>query len=272
MWEQRYNALSPKRSEGNTRNYDNDQLRRLLNIVSLMDTGFKVSELCVMPDEKLFDLMEGQLKVTSASDRSGEYFISQLLAASMSFDEQHFEKIFSNCLLRNGMKNTYVKVVYPMLTRVGLMWTNNTMPPAHEHFISNLLRQKLFSAVDALSPASNSTETWLLCLPEDEFHEIGLLLANFLLRQAGKKVIYLGANVPFGALKSTELAIKPTHLLLFWVHHLEPKAAQKYLDDLEACFQETTIVLAGHESIKSKLNESKNIHWIHSVESLEKLF
>ena len=92
-WEQRYNALKPVRSEGNTRYYDNSQLRRLLNIVSLADSEHKLSELCEMPDKRLFHLVNERVQDTI--DRTGreEYFISQMIAAGMSYDEQHFEKI-----------------------------------------------------------------------------------------------------------------------------------------------------------------------------------
>ena len=99
IWEQRYGALKPDRSEGNTRFYDAAQLKRLLNIVSLADADHKISELCSMADEKLVDLVREKMQVPD-QDTYSAYFISQLIAAAMTFDEQHFEKIFSSCLIR----------------------------------------------------------------------------------------------------------------------------------------------------------------------------
>ena len=81
IWEQRYNALSPNRSEGNTRYYDNTQLRRLLNIVSLMESDYKVSELCSMSDQELFRTLDKQLQSKLHKDETTQYFISQLIAA-----------------------------------------------------------------------------------------------------------------------------------------------------------------------------------------------
>ena len=121
IWEQRYNALIPTRSEGNTRHYDNKQLIRLLNIVSLLETGYKISEVGVMTDQMHSKLLEQQLIVEENKESDNEYFISQLIAASVSFDEIHFEKIFSNCVLKLGMKSTYTEVIYPMMIRIGLM-------------------------------------------------------------------------------------------------------------------------------------------------------
>ena len=161
MWEQRYNALQPDRSEGNTRYYNNGQLRRLLNIVSLMDSGYKISELGTMNDKKLFDLLEQEQQGENETNPE-EFYISQLIAAGMSYDEQHFEKLFSHCLLRFGFKNAYTRVLYPMMSKIGLMWASNSMPPAQEHFITNIIRQKLFTAIDSLPPPATKAETWLL--------------------------------------------------------------------------------------------------------------
>lgn len=270
VWEQRYNALNPTRSEGNTRYYDNTQLRRLLNIVSLLESDYKVSELCSMPDETLFKLLEGKQKGTPLSDATNEYFISQLIAATTSFDETHFEKIFSNCVLRLGMRNTYTNVIYPMLNRIGLMWATGTISPAYEHFSSNIIKQKLFSAIDSLPPAKSLRNSWLLFLPENEFHEIGLLFSHYLIRQAGKKVIYLGGNVPFETIISAVEETNPSHLLFFLVHHDTPEDSQDYLNDLKKNFSKIKIILSGNEKLISKLKTGKEFNWIRSVEELEK--
>jgi hypothetical protein len=227
IWEQRYNALTPNRSEGNTRYYDDSQLRRLLNIVSLMDSEYKVSELCLMPDEKLFNLIKSKLVSNSVEASSAAYFVSQLIAAGMCYDVAAFEKIFSTSIKKFGIRDTYIKVIYPLLDRIGLMWSCDTMPPAQEHFISNIIRQKLFSAIDELPPAKSLKDTWLLFLPENEFHEIGLLFSYYVIRNAGKRVVYLGSNLPLDTLISAAKDINPSNLLFFLVHNDAPGECEK---------------------------------------------
>ena len=270
IWEQRYNALSPGRSEGNTRYYSNDQLRRLLNIVSLMGYEYKISELCSMPDEKLFKIINSHLKNLSSPDLAIEYTVSQLLAAGMSLDETYFNSLFSESIARYGIKNTYINVIYPMLARIGLMWTNDTMPPAQEHFISNIIRQKLFTAIDSLPPVKSSKDAWLLFLPENEFHEIGLLFAQYVIRSKGKKVFYLGCNVPLDTIAKVVKEITPSNILFFLVHNNIPVDTQEYLNTLSANFKKTNIYLSGSEKLISELKPGKSIQWIRSVEELEK--
>ena len=268
IWEQRYNALKPNRTEGNTRYYDNDQLRRLLNIVALADLSYKVSELCKMPDKQLFKLREEFNR--GNVHKSYDYFISNLISAGICYDEPAFEKTFSHCILQYGVKETYLKIIYPMLVRIGIMWSSDTIPPAHEHFISNLLRQKFLTAIDSLPLAKAGSDSWLLFLPEDEFHEMGLLFANYLLRQSGKKVIYLGSNLPLQSLKTVVRAVAPKNLLLFVVHQNLPDDIQEYLYKLSNEFKGKNIFVAAGEKVATGVKKRNNIFFLNSVEDFEK--
>ena len=269
IWEKRYKALKPNRSLGNTRYYDNSQLRRLLNITGLLDSDHKVSELCVMPDAKL-EAMHWERRFSPAAE-SSEYFVSQLIAATISYDEVHFVNIFSHCLLRYGMKDTYLKVLYPMLLRIGLMWLNDTLPSANEHFASNLIRQKLFTAIDSLPPPKSTASSWLLFLPQNEFHEIGLLMSYYLIRLSGRKVIYLGSNVPDSSLKNAVKEIKPEHLLLFFVHQNLTEDTQKYLDHLNSGLNVKKIYVAANPILTNKIKPGRKINFLGSAQDLDKL-
>src|SRR5690625_5427193 len=83
--------------------------------------------------------------------------------------------------------------------------------------MSNIIKQKLLTATDSLPPASSASESWMLFLPENEFHEIGLLFANYLIRFTRRKVLYMGANVPLPSLSSAINSTLPYNLLLFLV-------------------------------------------------------
>jgi DNA-binding transcriptional MerR regulator len=245
IWEQRYDALKPERSEGNTRYYDGQQLRRLLNIVSLMNLGKKVAQVSALSDKELSALvLELVPPPAGTNGNTSDYFISQLILAGMSYDEHHFEKIFSAGIVRYGLKEMYNNIIYPMLSRIGVMWAGDKMAPPNEHFISNLVRQKMFAAIDALPPPVVENEKWLLFLPEGEYHEMGLLLSNYLIRQSGRQVIYLGVDVPVSHLKDVITATSPTHLLCFIVHREFPEAIDEFLKTLKNSFRKGKIYVA----------------------------
>ena len=269
IWEQRYNALRPNRSEGNTRYYDGHQLRRLLNIVSLLEKGHKVSELSILSDEQLFDLLKKNFVVKE--DASAEYFITQLIAAGTTYDEGGFEKIFSHCLLRFGLDDTYTEVLYPMLVRIGLMWASNALPPIEEHFISNLVKQKLYTAIDSLPVAGETEDTWLLMMPENEFHDIGLLFSQYLIRRAKKKVVYLGANVPLRSIVAGTGQLKPQNILLFFVNHDLSDSVQSYLKKLKSGLHGENIYIAGNQKLLDQVRLPKGVTRLTSAQSLQKV-
>ena len=270
IWEQRYHALTPHRSKGNTRYYDGTQLRRLLNIVSLTGSGIKLSRLGAMSDEELFQKIREHSE-TAAENQDYAYFVNQLISAGMNFDEFNFEKIFSHCLLRFGMLKTYVEIIHPTLIRIGLMWSADEIPPAHEHYISNLLRQKISTAIDSHPVEKTDAETWLLFLPEDEFHELGLLFTNYYLRTRGKNVLYLGANVPLHSISSTLKEVEVQNLLLFMVRNDLPENIQEYLKQLAAIGGKRRIVVTGSGFAAAGPVDNRSITQIESVEDLDKL-
>src|SRR5664279_2697270 len=266
IWEKRYHALKPGRSSGNTRNYDSTQLKRLLIIAGLLKSDFKVSELCAMTDEKLYELSAQMQQV--AIPAPSEYFISQLISSALTYDESQFVNIFSHCLLRYGIKETYVQVLYPALIRIGLMWLNDALPTANEHFVSNLIRQKLFTAIDALPMAKPDRPAWVLFLPEDEFHDIGLLLAHYLIRLSGQRVIYMGGNVHESSVRAAVDEIKPENLLLFFVRENIPGDIKKYLTRLIRDLKVKEIHVAVDGRLAYQLRTMKRIHFLGSMESL----
>lgn len=269
MWEQRYTALKPSRSGGNTRSYDGVQLKRLLNIVSLSNDNFKVSSLCEMPDDKLNALIAERFITADKSNAS--VFVSQLISAGMEYSEPAFEKIFSHCLLHYGVSKAYKEVVYPLLKRLGLLWASSQLPPAHEHFITNIIRQKMLTAIDSLPLPGAGSRSWLLCLPENEFHEIGLLFAHYEIRKSGDTVFYLGANVPFQSLASAMQSINPDALLLFFVRHNNPETVQEYLEKLKKKHGSKHIYISGNPAFIGRLRLGESITWLKEVDDLQNI-
>ncbi|MFZ1801173.1 MAG: MerR family transcriptional regulator [Chitinophagaceae bacterium] len=269
IWEQRYRTLKPKRSEGNTRYYDGNQLRRLLNIVSLMEDGYKISGLSALKDA---DIQEMILEKESIhAETPFKHYIVQLISAGLNYDELQFEKTFASCIARFDFKGTYINIICPMLQQVGILWSCEKALPPQEHFLSNLLRQKIFSAINALPPATKSKNTWLLFLPEDEYHDIGLLYAHYLLKLAGEKVIYLGASMQSETILEVLKSVQVKNLLMFRVHDDLPELPAKTLGEIVKRYPKLKIYMAGNEDCLANKIISKKINFFQSPAELETL-
>ena len=53
IWEKRYNVVSPKRTDTNIRYYDDEDLKKLLNVSILNRHGFKISNIVGLTQETI---------------------------------------------------------------------------------------------------------------------------------------------------------------------------------------------------------------------------
>jgi len=271
MWEQRYNALVPHRSAGNTRYYDDEHLVKLLNIVSIHQKGLKISKICALSQDAIHSLIEEDIQETVSKNQQFEFYIAQLLNFGMSYNEAAFDNLLSKCINDNTLTETYSSVIYPMLVRLGLMWRKDSICAAQEHFLTNIIRQKICAAINDLPIPSSDKKTWVLFLPQDEEHEIGLLFAHYLLRQAGNSVIYLGSSVPLASLKEVILTCKPAYLMLFMAQKKIVKEVQKYIDEISATFENKKIYLAGSQKLIENIKLPKGMQWLKNINEFENL-
>src|ERR1700744_5243822 len=139
IWEQRYQFLRPKRKAGNHRLYDSEDLKYLLLISFLYHHGHKPSVLSRLNEKELIELIEK----LPPSPVSHEVFITRLFEASLDYDQAAFDRILHEVILLLGFEKAVGRVIFPFLTRIGLLWLSGHLVPAQEHFASAVIRQKL---------------------------------------------------------------------------------------------------------------------------------
>ncbi|MGB0850681.1 MAG: MerR family transcriptional regulator [Bacteroidia bacterium] len=194
IWEKRYNLLNPKRVNRNVRVYEIDDLKKLLNISLLYHNGEKISNIASLSAKEIVE----KSKEAGLSQLSNSFEINSLIIAMYSLDESQFNKIHDSFLRKNSFSQLYLNVYTPVLQRIGLLWQVEAISPAHEHFISTLIYQKIvLHSANLKEPTAENDLTHILFLPDDEIHEIKLMFLNYYLKSKGQKTVYLGPSIPF---------------------------------------------------------------------------
>lgn len=256
IWEQRYNLIDPKRTDTNIRFYDQDDLKLVLNVSLLKDNGFKISKIAEMT---LAEIQEAVLKVSEKTSSFADQ-IYGLTLAMIDLDEQRFEKIISANSLKIGFERTMLNIIYPFLSKIGIMWMTDSVNPAQEHFITNLIRQKVIVAIDGqYETFDEKAKKYMLFLPSGELHELGLLFANYLIKTKGNKAIYLGQNMPFDDLSSVYKVYEPDYLLTILTSKDKSIETTDYLNNLAEEFPNTPILVSGNQVIGQDLDLAENI-------------
>ncbi|MBE0637540.1 MAG: MerR family transcriptional regulator [Bacteroidales bacterium] len=243
IWEKRYNVVTPKRTPTNIRYYTDDDLKKLLNVSILNRHGFKISNIACLEND---DLGKKIISITNKS-LDTDTNLENLIISMIEIDEGKFEKILSTMIINMGFEETFIKVVIPFFEKIGVLWQIGTINPGQEHFITNLIRQKIIVAIDGLFRPVNSVnqKTFLLYLPDGELHEIGLLFYSYLIQKRGHKVIYLGQMVPFEDLVAVAEAQNPDVFLSIFTANLLNENLEEHLQKLSMKFPQSRIIAGG---------------------------
>ncbi|WP_199118035.1 MerR family transcriptional regulator [Pedobacter sp. ASV28] len=230
MWEKRYQIIMPPRTETNIRYYGNQELKLLLNINVLNRNGIKISHIAKMGHEELVAKVKDFSFVKSGDDD----LFDGLMLSMIDLDESLFHKTFYKAVSRLGFEETINRIIFPFFSRIGIMWQIDSINPAQEHFMSNIVRQKIISAIDNLPiDLPSKAKRVLLFLPEEELHELGMLFLNYVLKNRGYRTVYLGQAVPLNDLKKIVEITDPDILICHVSNPMAIGDVNSFLDKLK---------------------------------------
>lgn len=194
IWEKRYEVLKPMRSDSNIRYYNLVNLQKLLNITLLHDHGYKISRIAKFTEEQIPEMVREIVSEKSVKSHA----ISSFKMAMINFDQSLFFNTYNTLLSEKSFREVFYEVFIPLMNEIGLLWQSDTITPAHEHFISYLIKQKLLIETEKLQilEPTNDEKVFVLYLPSNEIHELGLMYLNYEILNHGYRSIFLGESIP----------------------------------------------------------------------------
>ncbi|MEQ1734519.1 MAG: MerR family transcriptional regulator [Bacteroidia bacterium] len=269
IWEKRYGLIVPHRTATNIRYYDDAQAKKILNISTLIAKGIKISKVAALSPKEFNEQLEQHFVASTTTTHNYIPYINDLISATLALNETNFEKTFQLVSTQFGIYEAMLNVIYPFLTKVGYMWTVDKSTSFQEHFATAIVRKKLMVATDALKPKKEKNKQFLLYLPPDEWHEIGLLFANYIIRSHGHKTVYLGQNVPYESVEKLLPLLKTDYVLSFYVLNNSQVNAHSNLTNLLHANKNVQLLLAGNQVFIDELNlPKKRFNSLNSVQSL----
>ena len=270
IWEKRYNILEPMRSETNIRFYDIKNLQKLLNIVLLHNYGYKISKISSLSIEEFNKLANDIISEKSAKNHA----ISTFKVAMMNFDQTLFFNTYNKLLSEKSFKEVFYSVFIPLMQELGFLWQTDTISPAHEHFITYLIKQKLLintEKVQTLTPTKEG-KVFVLFLPSNEIHELGIMYLNYEILLNGYQTIYLGESIPIDSLLDLKSAFEKITFVSYFTVEPNQEILEDYIDEMHEKLikdSDNEILLLGRMTAEiSNKNKYKNIHIYNSIEDL----
>jgi len=270
IWEKRYGLFRPERSPANIRSFSDEDLKKVLNISILNRNGLKISHIVNLSNREI------QQRVISMNP---DPFVSSarieaLMVSLMEFDEDHFNRILSKSILTLGMESTFMQLIFPFMRRIGILWQTGSINPAQEHFMTNLIRQKLISGIAHLNPNPKTQgKRIVVFLPEGELHELGILFTTYLLKQWGHHVLYLGTMTPVESVVAS-LDIWPADVLLTSLTSTLSTCEdpEDFIRGIATAFKNKTVIISGPEVNHLNKIPHSNIIYMDDMNELKKMF
>lgn len=270
IWEKRYGLLTPERTTTNIRTYNINNLQKLLNVTLLYSNGYKISKIAKLPEENI-PLMVREIVAKSSVKN---HAINAFKLAMVNFDQAMFTNTYNSLLVDNSFREIFKDSFMPLLNEIGLLWQTDTISPAHEHFITALIKQKILINTEKLQDRqpTKKDKVFVPFLPENEIHEIGLLYINYEITLRGYKSIYLGPTVPLDTLKDVTKYFDNLYFLSYFTVVPSKDKISKYIHDFSRIFQgdnNSKLWVLGHQTEHlDKDNLPKFVRIFNSIEQV----
>lgn len=264
IWEKRHKIIVPKRTDTNIRYYSDSDLKKIINVSLLNSNGLKISRIAGMSDEQL----NTEVVELTSTQNEASLFIDQLIVCMIDMQEEQFEKLLSHLTMKFGFENMITDIVYPFMEKIGVLWQTGNISPAQEHFISNLVRQKIIVAIDSLPFPEIGAPKAVLFLPENELHDIGLLFYHYIIRKQGFRTYYLGQHLPYKDLKYICALRKPQFIVTSIVASQKPQKTREYFESLVKDFPDSIILTSGSQATQI-LPEASNLKVFRKANELK---
>ena len=200
IWEKRYNLFEPERTDTNIRLYNLENLQKLLNVTLLYNNGYKISKIASFNSQEITENVH-KLTINKNAD---DWSIGLFKLAMINFDQRLFTKTFNDLLEQFSFSEVFKNVFVPLMNELGVLWQTNSISPSHEHFITSLVKQKIHAMCEDLQQKSTrrTDRRFVLFLPDNEIHELGLLYLQYEVLNNGFQCVFLGQSVPIESLNN----------------------------------------------------------------------
>ena len=269
VWERRYSAVAPDRTNGNKRRYNGGQVRRLVLLRRATELGHSIGQVAKLPDEELRRLI-GEMSPDIGSQVSlYAALVEDYLEAVSSFDVKRAESILTRTAAILPPMTLTLEVIVPLMRRVGELWISDQLRISHEHIISAQLRSLLGTFMLHTELAVGAPRM-IVATPPSHLHEFGAIIGAFMAASRGYEPIYLGTNLPFQEIADAAAEAGAPTILLSIARDCQPGEVHTLVSGIEGLSRSSEVwvgVPEEHELSSYRL-PAKLIHRYEDLDSL----
>jgi methanogenic corrinoid protein MtbC1 len=234
IWERRYEAVSPARSESGVRLYSDADIERLILLRAATRGGRGIGQIAKLSTRALETIVaedesarEKRGAVIGTPPEPGDV-VGTSLALARQLDSPALDDVLRRAAVILGMPVFLETVAAPLLRKVGEEWHAGRLSPAHEHLVTSSLHEIIVAMMRAFAHRPGAP-TVLVTTSAGERHVIGAALVGAAAALEGWNVLYLGANLPAAEIAD---AAKSTGVRVVAVSIIYVESASRVRDEM----------------------------------------
>jgi MerR family transcriptional regulator, light-induced transcriptional regulator len=262
IWEKRYKAVSPRRSDTNRRFYSAQEVTRLLLLRQAIQNGFAIGHIAQLSDLQLSAIIQETTNKESLSFQSNNtyaQYLEECLLAIYEMDTERLDQILTKAQVELSPQILIESLIIPLLTKIGDLWQLGRFRIVQEHFASAVIRNFLGRLKSELKPSQIAPKL-IVATPTGQLHELGALIVALVAAYQGWNVIYLGSNLPSEELAKAVEQHKANTIGLSIIHPSDDPYLHLELKKLPKLFGKKVTILVGGQAAIAYQNTLNSIN------------
>jgi len=199
VWERRYGAVRPERSDSNRRLYSEEEAGRLELLAKLTKAGHGISQIAPLPLAELESMAAdlpapSAIPPKSAPSAPPEDLVEKAWSQVVALQPGKLRTLLDEAAISLGATGMLEQLVVPLVSRIGRGWESGEISVAEEHAASAVIKEVLFLGSRPFA-ASAGAPTLVVGTPAGQLHELGAAMAASTARSLGWDVTYLGPSL-----------------------------------------------------------------------------
>jgi DNA-binding transcriptional MerR regulator/methylmalonyl-CoA mutase cobalamin-binding subunit len=252
VWERRYKAVCPRRTDSNRRLYSDQDVDRLRLLRKATEAGRSISSVAGLDTEALRALVESDItetrhadkQVAGGNEQAASRHVETCLRAVEAVDAARLQAALRDASVELSIPSLFEHVLLPLLRAVGERWEKGSLRIHHEHLVSGAVRPLLESLRDS-HQRPFAGPALVIATPPGSQHELGGLMVAVIAASEAWRVVYLGSDLPAEEIAAAARRADASAVGLSVVYPPGSRELSEQLRTLRALLPERTTLLVG---------------------------
>ena len=275
VWERRYKAIVPDRTETNRRLFSESDVIRLQLLKKATETGHSISQVAKLSSDELLRLINDKTSVDSQNSMvvhpqpNSDYFYELALNCVMQLNGDGLKSALEQASVHLTKLTLINAVIVPLCIKIGALWRSGELKIINEHLATPIIRSVLWNLFNSVE-VSRIAPRIVIATPLNHRHDLGALAIALIAREAGWRSIFFGSNLPADEIAAAVNRTKARAVALSITFSLDHLKLVEEIKKLRGYLSSDIVLFIGGQGASSVIEhpDINNVQLLRNLESL----